>query len=91
MHVSGTNPRFSIPLEWGVHAQGWDAPCEKSWKQGNPLSNTIKDTSTTMRNPFALINYVGRGYAYCIATCANPYTYVIAVLPISIADSDEPF
>ena len=23
-----------------------DAPCEKSWKQGNPLSNTIKDTST---------------------------------------------
>ena len=29
-----------------------DAPCEKSWKQGNPLSNTIKDTSTIMRNPF---------------------------------------
>ena len=28
-----------------------DAPCEKSWKQGNPLSNTIKDTSTIMRNP----------------------------------------
>ena len=25
--------------------------CEKSWKQGNPLSNTIKDTSTIMRNP----------------------------------------
>ena len=23
-----------------------DAPCEKSWKQGNPFSNTIKDTST---------------------------------------------
>ena len=28
-----------------------DAPCEKSWKQGYPLSNTIKDTSTIMRNP----------------------------------------
>ena len=28
-----------------------DAPCEKSWKQGNPLSNTIKDTSTIIRNP----------------------------------------
>ena len=30
-----------------------DAPCEKSWKQGNrnPLSNTFKDTSTIMRNP----------------------------------------
>ena len=28
-----------------------DAPCEKSWKQGNPLSNTSKDTSTIMRNP----------------------------------------
>ena len=25
-----------------------NAPCEKSWKQGNPLSNTIKDTSTIM-------------------------------------------
>ena len=29
-----------------------DAPCEKWWKQGNPLGNTIKDTSTIMRNPF---------------------------------------
>ena len=28
-----------------------DAPCEKLRKQGNPLSNTIKDTSTIMRNP----------------------------------------
>ena len=28
-----------------------DAPCKKSWKQGYPLSNTIKDTSTIMRNP----------------------------------------
>ena len=36
--------------EWGCR----DASCEKSWKQGNPLSNTIKDTSTIMRNPFAL-------------------------------------
>ena len=45
-----------------------DAPCEKSWKQGNPLSNinTIKDTSTIMRNygmPTLCLNYVGRGYA----------------------------
>ena len=23
---------------------------KKSWKQGNPLSNTIKDTNTIMRN-----------------------------------------
>ena len=30
-----------------------DAPCKKSWKQGNPLSNTIKDTSTIMRNPLS--------------------------------------
>ena len=28
-----------------------DAPCKKLWKQGNPLSNTIKDTSTIMRTP----------------------------------------
>ena len=28
-----------------------DAPCEKSWKQGYPLSNNIKDISTIMRNP----------------------------------------
>ena len=28
-----------------------DAPCKKSCKQGYPLSNTIKDTSTIMRNP----------------------------------------
>ena len=28
-----------------------DAQCKKSWKQGYPLSNTIKDTSTIMRNP----------------------------------------
>ena len=27
---------------------------EKSCKQGNPLRNTIRDTSTIMRNPFAL-------------------------------------
>ena len=32
-----------------------DSPCEKSWKQGNPLSNTIKDASTT-----PCLNYVGR-------------------------------
>ena len=28
-----------------------DAPCEKSWKEGNPLSNSIRDTCTIMRNP----------------------------------------
>ena len=28
---------------------------EKSWKQGNPLSNAIKETSTIMRNPSSLI------------------------------------
>ena len=32
-------------MDVGMH------PCEKSWKQGNPLSNTIKDTSTIMHNP----------------------------------------
>ena len=32
-----------------------DAPCEKSWKQRNPLSNTLKDTSVTL-----CLNYVGR-------------------------------
>ena len=34
-------------IEYGCR----DAPCKKSWKQGYPLSNTIKDTSTIMRNP----------------------------------------
>ena len=45
-----------IPLnEYGCR----DAPCEKSWKQGNPLSNiTIKDTSTIMRKTLCL-NYGG--------------------------------
>ena len=38
-----------------------DAPCEKSWKQGNPLSSTIKDTSTIMRNP--LPKLCREGYA----------------------------
>ena len=38
-----------------------DAPCEKSWKQGNPLSNTIKDTSTIMRNPPYIVQT--KGYA----------------------------
>ena len=32
---------------------GWDAPCKKSWKQGNPLSNPIKNTSTIMLIPLA--------------------------------------
>ena len=34
-----------------------DAPCEKSWKQGNPLSNTIKDTRSCVT---LCLNYVGR-------------------------------
>ena len=41
---------------------GWDAPCEKiveTRKQGNPLSNTIKDTTTIMRNPS--LHYSGKG------------------------------
>ena len=58
-----------------------DAPCEKSWKQGNPLSNTIKDTSTIMRNPLSLYEYASildsiakgislfpRFFAWCIPT-----------------------
>ena len=32
-----------------------DASCEKSWKQGNCLSNTIKDTSTIMRKGLRMI------------------------------------
>ena len=38
-----------------------DAPCEKSCKQGNPFSNTIKDTSTIMRNPPYIVQT--KGYA----------------------------
>ena len=39
--------------KWKNHSEYGcrDAPCEKSWKQGYHLSNTIKDTSTIMRNP----------------------------------------
>ena len=33
-----------------------------SWGQESPLSNTIKDASTIMRNP--LLEYVGRGVAF---------------------------
>ena len=42
--ICGTSVKMN---EYGCR----DAPYEKSWKQGNPLSNTIKDTSTIMRNP----------------------------------------
>ena len=38
-----------------------DAPCEKSWKQGNPLSNSIKDTSTNMRNPLPELHVCREG------------------------------
>ena len=46
-----------------------DAPCEKSWKQGNPLSNTIKDTSTIMRNP--LSELCREGYASILDSIAK--------------------
>ena len=42
--ICGTSAKI---IEYGCR----DAPCEKSWQQGNPLGNTIKDTSTIMRNP----------------------------------------
>ena len=45
--ICGTSVKIIQLNEYGCR----DAPCEKSWKQGNPLSNTIKDTSTIMRNP----------------------------------------
>ena len=45
IRICGTSGKI---IQYGCR----DAPCEKSWKQGrNPLSNTIKDTSTIMRNP----------------------------------------
>ena len=48
-HTYLTSAKIIQLNEWGCR----DAPCKKSWKQSNPLSNTIKDTSTIMRNPFA--------------------------------------
>ena len=45
--ICGTSVKIIQLNEYGCR----DAPCEKSWKQGNPLSNTIKDTSTIMCNP----------------------------------------
>ena len=41
-----------------------DTPCKKSWKQGNPLSNTIKDTGTIMHNP--LLELCREGYAFAL-------------------------
>ena len=45
--ICGTSVKIIQLNEYGCR----DAPCEKSWKQGNPLSNTIKGTSTIMCNP----------------------------------------
>ena len=55
--ICGTSVKIIQLNEYGCR----DAPCEKSWKQGNPLSNTIKDTSTIMRNP--LSELCREGYA----------------------------
>ena len=35
-----TSVKMNGDVEWGCR----DALCEKSWTQGNPLSNTTKDT-----------------------------------------------
>ena len=45
--ICGTSVKIIQLNEYGCR----DAPCKKLWKKGNPLSNTIKDTSTIMRNP----------------------------------------
>ena len=49
-----------------------DAPCEKSWKQGNPLSNTIKDTT---HDCASILDSIAKGislfprfFAWCIPT-----------------------
>ena len=55
--ICGTSVKIIQLNEYGCR----DAPCEKSWKQGNPLSNTIKDTSTIMRNPPYIVQR--KGYA----------------------------
>ena len=52
-HYYNTSAKMN---EWGCR----DAPCEKSWKQGNPFSATIKDTSTIMRNPLPEYNILCR-------------------------------
>ena len=38
-------------FEWGSMYIGMGCTMRKSWKQGNPLGNTIKDTGTIMHNP----------------------------------------
>ena len=55
--VLNTSGKIILLNEYGCR----DAPCEKSWKQGNPFSNTIKDTSTIMCNP--LSELCREGYA----------------------------
>ena len=51
--ICGTSVKIIQLNEYGCR----DAPCEKSWKQGNPLSNT----STIMRNPPYIVQT--KGYA----------------------------
>ena len=46
---------FNCQLMNGMHH------AKKLWDQESPFSNTIKDTSTIMRNPLPENNYVGRG------------------------------
>ena len=64
----------------------------KSWKQGYPLSNTIKDTSTIMRNP--LPGFLEKSGLRTYQSSCRPFTNKkkkmtkSAVLPNSIADSD---
>ena len=55
--ICGTSVKIIQLNEYGCR----DAPCEKSWKRGNPLSNTIKDTSAIMRNPPYIVQT--KGYA----------------------------
>ena len=62
---------------------------KKSWKQGNPLSNTIKDTSTIMRNPslhdsgkglhmIVLVSLIVllRGFVSTIFCMVHPYIHI---------------
>ena len=59
-----------------------DAPCEKSWKQGNPLSNTIKDISTIMPNP--LSELCREGYAchdFSHGASLHPYSFIFTLVP----------
>ena len=60
-----------------------------SWKQGNPLSNTIKDTSTIMQGGlrmivlYSILDSIAKGislfprfFAWCI-----PYSFIFTLVP----------